>query len=86
MELPRFILRDTAHAWLIEAGVSENHTRYEEWLGKATDLYARYVVLKAKHDRPLTIWGDEPTDNMDAILEELDRKITAAEEVLGRLL
>lgn len=85
MELPRIILRNTAHAWLVEAGVSENHIKYEEWLDRATDLYARYIILKDSYDKPLTVWGDEPTDSMDVILKELDRKITAAEEVLGRL-
>lgn len=74
-----------AQDFLVEdLGALPNHPDFEKWMGRCIGLFRRYRALTGKCSKPLgSEWGDEYCEAVDAMLNEIERKVKAAEDVLG---
>lgn len=78
-------LRGWAQDFLIKyLGASADDPDFEKWLGRTIELFKRYRKLTPKCPKPLgSEWGDEYCEAVDATLDKIERKVKAAEDVLG---
>jgi hypothetical protein len=67
-----------------DLGADVDDPDFPRWIERCTDLFRRYRPLAEKCSRPLgTVWPGEQTEAIDEALNLLERKIRAAEEILG---
>lgn len=84
MDFPDELFEHMAVDWLAnDLGEDPDSPEFRMWVKRATVLFGRYQRLKLFMDKPITVWGDEETSNIGVILDTIDKKLTAAEEVLG---
>ena len=70
--------------WLAtDCGCDPNLPEFEPRIQKATALFKRYWFLKSLMDTPIVVWPEDLSDDVDFIMNKIDEKLTAAEEVLG---
>lgn len=74
-----------AQDFLIEdLGASPDDPDFPKWKSRTVELFKRYRKLTPKCPKPLgSEWGDEYCETVDATLDKIERKIRAAEDVLG---
>lgn len=84
MNPPDEIFEHMAVDWLAtDLGFDSNLPEFEQRKKKATALFRRYWLLKSFMDKPIVVWPEDLSEDIDFILGRIDKKLTAAEEVLG---
>jgi len=84
MDFPDELFEHMAVDWLAnDLGKDPDSAEFKVLVKRATVLFGRYQRLKLFMDKPITVWGDEETSDIGVILDTIDKKLTAAEEVLG---